>query len=502
LTYLLTQIFISLLLAGLAGGAFGWILHGFKANQRERELKTALNRHDSALAQAQQERQMIADDYDEMKLGLESRISELQYENRKVPDLEENLEKSQQLVIQMIKKHEAETSELSAQNNNLHSEIDTLKSTRTVNTAASVMGRRQEHPGSDKSDSGTSLRTADRDYAYQGKADHGKANATAANSISRNASLDNVGVPTRAGNNVSPTASPSESTPSRSSAVTSASAEAKRSPLQSPVTVTNAADVQQDRNPDVDLNEARANDTAAADVTSADTAAESMDSLQKTMIADSEKHWEAEAAEQNELLALESEIEEMRAMDGHLIDQGDPDFEHERELDLNKVEESDAIKIARDIEHDVTTPVTVKNIQPASEGEILVTKTGGDGEEDDRISTADTSDDSMLRSSLREKFSGKDDDDVDDLQIIHGIGPVIERSLNDIGITSFNQLATLTRREIEEVAEILKIFPGRIERDNWIGNARRLVSTDSDSTRTAGSSSSCSKPDTEEFENA
>ena len=115
----------------------------------------------------------------------------------------------------------------------------------------------------------------------------------------------------------------------------------------------------------------------------------------------------------------------------------------------------------------------------------------------------DKEDDSdKLRTSLREKFSSKSDDDADDLQIIHGIGPVIERSLNDIGITNFNQLATLTRQEIEEVAEILKIFPGRIERDNWIGNARRLVSTDTNAASTGGSDSSHSEPDKEELENA
>ena len=113
-----------------------------------------------------------------------------------------------------------------------------------------------------------------------------------------------------------------------------------------------------------------------------------------------------------------------------------------------------------------------------------------------------TEDSDLLRSSLREKFSGQSDDDVDDLQIIHGIGPVIERSLNDIGITNFNQLATLTRHEIEEVAEILKIFPGRIERDNWIGNARRLVSTETKDSYSAETGSSHSKPDAEELENA
>ena len=127
MTYLLSQIFISLLLAAVAGAAIGWILHGYKANQREQGLRTALERQAAATAHAQQERQMIADDYDDMKLGLESRLGEVQYENRQIPVLQENLEKSQQLVQQMMEKHKAEIDELATSNNDLHGQMDTLK---------------------------------------------------------------------------------------------------------------------------------------------------------------------------------------------------------------------------------------------------------------------------------------------------------------------------------------------------------------------------------------
>jgi len=127
-TYLLSQIFISLLLAAVAGAAIGWILHGYKANQREQGLRTALERQAAATAHAQQERQMIADDYDDMKLGLESRLGEMQYENRQIPVLQENLEKSQQLVQQMMEKHKSEIDDLATSNNDLHGQVDTLKS--------------------------------------------------------------------------------------------------------------------------------------------------------------------------------------------------------------------------------------------------------------------------------------------------------------------------------------------------------------------------------------
>lgn len=63
----------------------------------------------------------------------------------------------------------------------------------------------------------------------------------------------------------------------------------------------------------------------------------------------------------------------------------------------------------------------------------------------------------------------------DDLKRIKGIGPVMERSLNEQGIHSFQQLANLTKPEIEQLTAAIAAFPGRIEREDWVGSARRLL---------------------------
>ncbi len=60
----------------------------------------------------------------------------------------------------------------------------------------------------------------------------------------------------------------------------------------------------------------------------------------------------------------------------------------------------------------------------------------------------------------------------DDLKQIFGIGPVTEKTLNKLGITAYSQLAELKQHDIEKIADALQIFPGRIERDNWVGSAR------------------------------
>jgi predicted flap endonuclease-1-like 5' DNA nuclease len=61
----------------------------------------------------------------------------------------------------------------------------------------------------------------------------------------------------------------------------------------------------------------------------------------------------------------------------------------------------------------------------------------------------------------------------DDLEKIRGIGPVLRQKLNDLGITTFSQIAALTPADIERIDEMLD-FKGRIEREDWIGQARAL----------------------------
>ena len=62
----------------------------------------------------------------------------------------------------------------------------------------------------------------------------------------------------------------------------------------------------------------------------------------------------------------------------------------------------------------------------------------------------------------------------DDLKVVNGIGPVLEKTLNDHGIATWEQLAALTTAEIETLDTTLE-FPGRIERDGWVAQAADLI---------------------------
>lgn len=73
---------------------------------------------------------------------------------------------------------------------------------------------------------------------------------------------------------------------------------------------------------------------------------------------------------------------------------------------------------------------------------------------------------------VREKKLFETPDEKDDLKKISGIGQVLEQMLNRIGITTFQQIARFTEQDVKQVDETLRVFQGRIVRDNWIGGAQ------------------------------
>lgn len=63
----------------------------------------------------------------------------------------------------------------------------------------------------------------------------------------------------------------------------------------------------------------------------------------------------------------------------------------------------------------------------------------------------------------------------DDLRRIAGVGPKIEALLHGLGIWRYAQIAAFTPEEVAWVDERLT-FKGRIEREDWIGQAKALAS--------------------------
>lgn len=72
------------------------------------------------------------------------------------------------------------------------------------------------------------------------------------------------------------------------------------------------------------------------------------------------------------------------------------------------------------------------------------------------------------------KYLDGPEGEADDLKLISGVGPVLEGRLNELGIYHFWQVAKFEARDIDLVNEAMA-FPGRIERDEWIAQAKNLA---------------------------
>lgn len=64
----------------------------------------------------------------------------------------------------------------------------------------------------------------------------------------------------------------------------------------------------------------------------------------------------------------------------------------------------------------------------------------------------------------------------DDLTELKGVGPKVAQALRALGITRFQQIASWTDADIDEIAPRLKTAAGRIKKSDWVGQARRRTS--------------------------
>jgi predicted flap endonuclease-1-like 5' DNA nuclease len=77
------------------------------------------------------------------------------------------------------------------------------------------------------------------------------------------------------------------------------------------------------------------------------------------------------------------------------------------------------------------------------------------------------------KSVLNEKIL-VDEQDKDELSRIEGLGPFLETKLNEIGIFTFAQLASLDEDGVQEVTKKIGYFKGRIQKDRWVEQAAVL----------------------------
>jgi predicted flap endonuclease-1-like 5' DNA nuclease len=63
----------------------------------------------------------------------------------------------------------------------------------------------------------------------------------------------------------------------------------------------------------------------------------------------------------------------------------------------------------------------------------------------------------------------------DDLQQISGVGPKLEKLLHSLGYYHFDQIAAWSKSEVAWVDDNLEGFKGRVTRDSWQAQAKKLA---------------------------
>ena len=98
-----------------------------------------------------------------------------------------------------------------------------------------------------------------------------------------------------------------------------------------------------------------------------------------------------------------------------------------------------------------------------------VTKNKSDEKQSDKAVPAGTK--PALLSAAREGGA-------DDLKLIKGVGPGLEKELNAAGVFHFDQIASWTADEVAWADQNLVRFKGRVSRDNWVTQAQALARGD------------------------
>ena len=72
---------------------------------------------------------------------------------------------------------------------------------------------------------------------------------------------------------------------------------------------------------------------------------------------------------------------------------------------------------------------------------------------------------------LLKKPQGK----ADDLKLIWGVGPALEKLLNKTGVWHFSQIAAWSASDVAHIDKLMKGFQGRAARDEWVKQSKKLA---------------------------
>lgn len=390
--YLFSQIAISLALAAIVGGAAGWLAHRARAGKQIKQLGVLISRQQQQVSEAQTQVSLLTDDFDDLKHHSETEISGLKLENKKIPALNQNLEKSQLLVRQLLQQHKTESAEITAENEMLTAKAklvnDREQAITKLQAELDIERRRNQQLNSD-SDESVSKKTQTADQ-------------------------------------------PTLSTDAKS---------------EKPVTDEAG---KKSNSSDPSNTEKSAKPTTVKSVEKSDsTSSDSVKNEDESPTSVAPKKSTKATAKQNELSASNTGKNQNSSKDN-----AEQASEPTAAMTPSAAQTEVELKLLRDqLAEDI----------PRTEPAITSHSNSVERKDNQNEPNAEDNELEPLFDAVAQH---------DDLKQIFGIGPVTEKTLNKLGITAYSQLAELKQHDIEKIADALQIFPGRIERDNWVGGAR------------------------------
>ena len=163
----------------------------------------------------------------------------------------------------------------------------------------------------------------------------------------------------------------------------------------------------------------------------------------------------------------ETELEEARARIQELEEaQAEVKDNDTRIAPVHHPEElTDGLDASNDAEEDLETEIN----------EAFVADDPVDDDEDEYDDDLSAENSAILAEAVAAELESEPREHRDDLKMIKGVGPAIEKTLNEMGIFNFQQIADMSDYDIDRVARRLKGFHSRIHREDWIGQARMLL---------------------------
>lgn len=193
--YLLSQMSVALICAIVGGIALGWILHRHRVNSEADELRAVIERQQRKLSQAQTDIKLLSDDFDDLTRRHREESAALIDENRALPELRQNLERSQLLVRQTMAQHESEQASLLGEIDALKARLKSLAASDSARAraledaasarddeAAGIPHRQANEPATEESPAG--VRITDTPPANETPANEPPANESLADEVS------------------------------------------------------------------------------------------------------------------------------------------------------------------------------------------------------------------------------------------------------------------------------------------------------------------------------